>query len=665
MSLPVMGQPAADRGILDLRNYKFNVQGTIQVTGEWGFYWKQLIDPSSPAETADSYINVPSAWKQLKSEIPGIEPVGYGSYNLKILLPANIENIALRFTEVFSSSGYYVNGKHVGFNGYPGTNKYQTVFGYLPTIYVLPVKSREIDLVVHVSNFEHKSGGIRGGLEIGTPLQIMEKSLRRQNRDFFLLGAFLVIGVYFMGLYLMRSTLYKLFFSLICMVMGFRILILSEAGFLSGDWVTCISRLRLEYLSFDLIVPLFVMMIRVVFPHDFPKLLFKVIIWTCSLMIIVVIVSPVSLFTAASIYYMYFVMFTAAVILYVIALAWIRGRAFAPGFAIGIAIVTVGVVNDMLFVLDVIETGHLSHITMFAYLLIYAMIFSGRTNKELKQNHQLSAEIKRVNENLEFIVEKRMRELNEKSEELIRHREELKQGNNVLQKEINIRNRFFTIMGHDIKGPVGYASQVLDLIMEGSMSREDEREMLSLLAQSSRATYNLVENLLYWGRSQTGELKSMPVVFPLDKIVLETTELFNLPLKNKKIKLEIDVEEEVSVFADKEHIRLVIRNLLSNAVKFTFEGGEIGICARDNLKTGKTLIEIKDTGTGIGQNEIRNIFTTRDVISATGTKNEKGSGIGLKLCKELMELNNGEITVESTVGSGTTFRISLPRHSML
>ncbi|MCA1747776.1 MAG: hypothetical protein LC655_08775, partial [Bacteroidales bacterium] len=365
-----------------------------------------------------------------------------------------------------------------------------------------------------------------------------------------LMGAFLIIGIYFLALFQSRSDLYMLFFALICLVMVFRIYILSDTELQLFNWITGISRLRLEYLSFNLLVPLFVLMVWFLFQHDFPKTLFKVILWICVLMIVVVIFTPVSFFTGVFPYYMYFVMLTGAVVLYAIITAWKRGRYLAQGFAVGMVIVVAGGVNDMLFIADFIETGLVSHYTMFVFLMIYAIIFSRKIQRDMLRNEKLSNEILEINQNLESLVDKRTAELREKSEQLVIHREELRRNNEELQREVSIRNRFIAILGHDIKGPVGYANQVLELILGGTLSKEDEREMLKLTADSSRTTLNLLENLLYWGRCQTRELKSMAVAFRPGKIVQEAAELYKLPLRDKGISLSVDIPDEVKIFAD-------------------------------------------------------------------------------------------------------------------
>jgi len=657
-----VGQPVAREGVLDLRGYDMREQGPLDVQGEWRFSWGELIDPASHSDTSGILVRVPAAWKQLEDRVPGISPKGFASYRLEILVPSGLENLAFRFTEVFSGSGYYINGRNIGFNGLPGTNKYQAVFGYAPTMHVVAVRDTVLDLVVHVSNFEHRSGGLRGGVEIGTPMQIMSASAGRQYRDYFLLGAFLVIGIYFMGLYLMGARLYILFFSLTGLVMSFRILILSDSSLDAGDWISAISRLRLEYLSFDLLVPLFVLMVRFLFPNDFPTRLFRIIVWVCALMIVLVIVAPVSLFSGIFNYFMVFVVITAGVLLYVLVIAWLRGRTYAPAFVVGISIAAIGAVTDMLNIADIIETGLISHVTMFLFLLIYAFVFSEKNNEEAKRNKLLSVELLRNQQDLASKAKAGERQLLERAEALQSCREDLRKSKEALESGTGLRNKFLTVLGHDIKAPVGYVKQVIDMMLNGDVEASEQEELLKLVSNSSHATLNLLDNLIFWGRSQSGELKSMAVQFPLDRIISETMELFDLPLKDKQITLVKEIPDELSLYADKEQAKLVLRNLLSNAVKFTRTGGRILVRAIADQAGNQAWIEIEDNGVGIPPGELKGLLSAQGINSTEGTRKEKGTGIGLKLCRELTALNHGTLEIQSEAGKGALFRVVLPMH---
>ena len=663
ISCNAVSQPEARQGVLDLRNYDIRSEGPLKVKGEWSFFWNRLIDPLSKTDTTAIMVPVPSAWNQLEEVVPGIRSKGYATYQLRILVHPEMENLALRFTEVFSASGYYLNGKNIGLNGLPGTNKFQSVFGYTPTMHVFSVKDYILDLLVHVSNFEHRSGGLRGSVELGTPMQVMSASANRQYRDFFLMGAFLVMGIYFLGMFLTRSELYKLFFALVCLVMFYRILVLSDSMLNRGDWISGISRLRLEYLSFDLLVPLIILMIRFLYPNDFPEKVFRIILWICGLMIVLVIFSPVSLFTQVFPYYMIFVMIASVAVIYVLALAWSRGRTYAPGFAIGIGIAALGAVNDMLFILDVVETGPVSHYTMFLFLLTYALIFAASTSKEVLRNRQISDEILKQNAELVGILHLKDREMEEWSEELAWYREDLQINKQELKKESDLRNRILTILGHDIRAPLGYTKQMVDLLISGDNNAHEKKEMLRLLSGNTHAILTLLENLVYWGTSQTGGLRSRAVQASVKRIVEETVEVYDLPLRDKKIELHLDIPDDMDVFADEDHLKLVLRNLMSNSIKFTKSGGKIRIMGEVDVPGNERRIIIEDNGVGFPPVILKQLLNDEELYSTEGTRKEKGTGIGLKLSKELLDLNKGKMEIESEVGKCTCFTLILPHHS--
>jgi len=659
-SVTAKDSPEAIKGVLDLRDYNFFEEGILDVKGEWLFYWEEVIEPSALSDADATVIPVPSSWKSLSDLIPGIESKGFGTYNLKILMPDNVQRLAFRFTGVYSGSGYYINGKNIGFNGFPGTNKYQSVFSSRPSLHTCSIDDSIVELVVHVSNFDHKLGGIRGGMEIGFPMQVMSERADRQSFEYFLLGAFLFAGFFFLGMFLIHADLDKLYFSLICLIMTIRIIFLSEGGDLNFDWMNGTAYIRMNYLTFSLLVPLFIVMIRYVYPHEFPKTLFKIFIWVCIFMIIIVIITPISFFTGALVYYAIFFIFISLTLITVLMRAWMRGRAFALGFAVGIFIIIAGSLNDVLYYFDLISTAKLSYFTTFVYLLVYAIIFSLKSNEMVQQSEKLADEISMVNDNLESLVEDRTAELKLKSNELEQHQLQLEENNRDLQQMNSIRSMFITVIGHDIRGPVGYNSQMLELLLTEKRSKKEEREILTLLVNSSKATMDLLENLLIWGRSKIGNLPANRELLDVRFIVNETAELFTFALKEKRIGLNIDVSTSLKVYSDKEQFKMLLRNLLSNAIKFTGVAGEVEISASVSDKGNEVIFKVSDTGIGIPSVMINNLFISDELYSTEGTKKEKGSGIGLKICQEILKLNNGWIKVKSKTGKGSVFTFGLP-----
>ncbi len=236
--------------------------------------------------------------------------------------------------------------------------------------------------------------------------------------------------------------------------------------------------------------------------------------------------------------------------------------------------------------------------------------------------------------------------------ELKRAKEEL--------KELNAtKDKFFSIIAHDLKNPFAVLIGCSDFLLQSEPLTEDQRELAEDMNTASQQGYDLLQNLLKWSRSQIGHLACEPKMINIQNIVNETILLLKNNAMSKNIRLIGEIEENTSVYADSDMITTVIRNLLSNSIKYTPDGGSITISADDK---GDVLeISISDTGVGIKPEDIEKLFRIDVKHSTPGTAKEQGTGLGLNLCKEFVEKNNGKIGVESTVGKGSRFYFTVPK----
>ena len=183
--------------------------------------------------------------------------------------------------------------------------------------------------------------------------------------------------------------------------------------------------------------------------------------------------------------------------------------------------------------------------------------------------------------------------------------------------------------------------------------------MIKGIYKTSKETFELLNNLLEWSTTQTDIIRFEPAKTGIYDIVIGIIDLLNDNAKKKDIAISVDIPLQLKVFADLRMISTVIRNLLSNAIKFTHEKGSIKIEARD---AGKSVeISVADTGVGINKKDIDKLFLIDKNFSTPGTDNEKGTGLGLILCKEFIAMHNGDIRVESEVGKGSRFIVRLPK----
>ncbi len=169
---------------------------------------------------------------------------------------------------------------------------------------------------------------------------------------------------------------------------------------------------------------------------------------------------------------------------------------------------------------------------------------------------------------------------------------------------------------------------------------------------------NLLTNLMTWAQSQSGRMVFSPKNFELSELINDTVELLSGVSKQKSILIENAVSVNSQVFADKEMVGTVLRNLISNAVKFTHPGGKVKITAKHGKK--ELVVAISDNGVGISRKRIKNIFNIAESNRTAGTQKEKGTGLGLILCKEFVNKNSGKIWVQSEEGKGSTFFFSIP-----
>lgn len=239
---------------------------------------------------------------------------------------------------------------------------------------------------------------------------------------------------------------------------------------------------------------------------------------------------------------------------------------------------------------------------------------------------------------------------------------QLKESQNQL-KELNAsKDKFFSIIAHDIRNPfagvLGY-SEILANDAE-KMSKEELAEFSSSLFSQAKSIFDLLENLLSWSRLQTGRMPVNPVNLRLNEKICDVFDLYESVAEKKNITLSCNREHPIDVFADKEMMYTVLRNLTSNALKFTNEGGRVEIIAVE-LDDGSFEISVSDSGIGISEENIKKLFKIDVQHTQKGTSDEEGTGLGLILCHELVKRNGGEIRVESELGNGTTFKFTIPK----
>lgn len=235
---------------------------------------------------------------------------------------------------------------------------------------------------------------------------------------------------------------------------------------------------------------------------------------------------------------------------------------------------------------------------------------------------------------------------------------------NKLATELRLLNeekdKFFSVISHDLRNPFHALLGLSDFIASefDNVSRDELKEIVININASTKMLHSFVINLLEWANVQTGITKYQPAEHKLLVIINDIIDVLQILCMNKKIDLKVDVDKQISVYADSNMVKAILNNLISNAIKFTEIGGTIIISAKSEQNI--TNIFVQDSGVGMSDEFIEQLFSLKNISSTEGTAEEKGSGLGLLICKELIAKQGGEIKVESSLGEGTTFSFTLP-----
>lgn len=229
-------------------------------------------------------------------------------------------------------------------------------------------------------------------------------------------------------------------------------------------------------------------------------------------------------------------------------------------------------------------------------------------------------------------------------------------------REVNAtKDKFFSIIAHDLKSPLSVLVSASEMLIHNieQFKKDKIKSFLKDITKTAIQTYNLLENLLEWARTQTGQIEYNPETLNLKQLIMETVLFLTSKAESKKIKIHYQADENLFIFADERMASTVLRNLTTNALKYTHPKDEIKIIGQQ--KDDMIEIAVIDSGVGIRKEDIKKLFQINVHYTTKGTFNEKGTGLGLILCKEFVDKHGGEIWVESKVGKGSIFKFTLPK----
>lgn len=301
-------------------------------------------------------------------------------------------------------------------------------------------------------------------------------------------------------------------------------------------------------------------------------------------------------------------------------------------------------------------------LVMFIILILITLIVIYFRFLEYKKTNALLKKQKEV-------ITASNRKLKELNLSLFEHQEKVESLNKKLKESesnlINLnrtKDKFFSIISHDLRNPFAAIisfSRILKRDFD-MLSREELQELVEDLDTSVIKIQNLLDNLLQWSRTQTGKISFKPEQFTIKEIIADNFELFASSAREKEIELLDNTEGDVTVYGDINMTDTVLRNLISNAIKYSHPGNKVLVSATE--RNGFIVVSVADRGVGIPEQDQKKLFQSDILHSTYGTKDEKGSGLGLLLCREFVRRQGGELSVKSEAGKGSEFSFTLPRN---
>lgn len=586
---------------------------------------------------------VPGSWgSSMHSEL------GYGTYVSRLIWPnAKGKQFAVHLRAIGTNYELYVNGVNLAKAGTFGKVKEKSIPDFKPGIFVFVPESDTIEIALQIANFHYRQGGLWYTPEIGLQESISKQFHSELIYLAFICGALVVLFFYFLGYYYTKTKdKTSLYFSLVCLFSALRIAstgeILLKQIWFEIPWEIIV---RIEFASLAFIVLFGLVYFYSLYPRDVNKKILNLFVSIFTVVGIWYVLSPVYYSSYTIPYLLIFCALALAYILNIVIKVVLQKRRFAILASAGFLIIFLAGINDILHSQGFINSFFFLPIAIFTFSILQALTITRKFSNAFSEVELLSNQLKDINKNQKEIIGERTALLNMQAQEL--------------QKSNLIKDRVFSIIAHDLRAPIKSLSTVLTWVSEDDLTYEELKKSLGGISKNVDTLNLTLENLLQWSRSQLNGVKSEPELIDIRKPIQEMADLYKIQLNEKKISFNNQVLDMKVVYFDKHQLNLIFRNLISNAIKFTDFNGKIEVSA-SSPTPNKTLICIKDNGLGMNQEAIRKVFSAVDHYTTFGTNNEKGTGLGLLLCKEYVDAGEGKIWIESELNKGTSVFFELP-----
>lgn len=675
---PLPAPSQAVNGNLDLSNWNFVQNGPVTLSGEWAFYWDKLYTPEDikASHPHPVWAQVPKMWNDYKIGGKSLPGTGFATYHLHVHVKNQNQSLAMKIPYAYTAYKLWVNGKVAAKNGTVGSDASSSK----PQFYNQIVAFRgDADIIIQVSNFQFRQGGLFQALTLGTTGQIVRSQNLREAVEMFLFGGLFTIGVYYLILFrFRRHVLYHLYFGLICILLSLHSLCEDEVMltqfFPHFPWVIA---LKLEYITADISkILLFPLFFQSLFSGLLHKRVMAITVSLSFLFFMTALMTPASFFTN---YYYFAIIADVLLMVYlwfmlIKAIREKREGSFVTFFFFTVFICTV--FNDILFSFGWLRTGDYLEWGIDFYIFGQALILSMKFSKSFTLAEKLSKELKKLNQTLEEKVQNRTQRLQQSNGILKETNEQLNKKNKQIQEYENSRRHLLANISHELRTPITLIQGYLEALIYDIIIKKGERKQHLVQIHSKTLQLNqLIEDLFELSRLEIKQssFKMNPVV--VRAWVEGIFDRFSTDVEQNQLRFASENhlspnDESCWLIMDKARMDQVLSNLVFNAIKFTPKDGTITMTvdvetasqhfdkASDGIKK-RLRIQIRDNGSGIPESDLPQIFE-RFYKAKKAPNKQQGTGLGLAISKAIVEHHQGKIGAESKEREGSTFYFTLP-----
>lgn len=619
----------------EVKPWDFEKDGSLNLNGEWEFYWNEFVPLSTNYHSlSTNYIHVPSQWQK-----HGYPREGYATYRLRVLLSDSISNLSIAMTDAGSSYQMYINGIKVSENGKIGKSREESEPFRRFSNFPIRSDTDELDIIIYVSNFHNHQAGLWNTITLGSTIEIERKAKKNFVIDLIVFSSLLIMGLYHLGLYVNRKKdIAPLYFGLLSLIIALRTISVNERIVMDAFLISFRTVHKIDFLTIYCAPFLFIQFLRSLFPAEYSKKVFITFVCIYAPCILTVIVLPMEIYRK-TLSVIHLSILTGIVYdIFVLGLAIVHKRESAKVFLAGFLLFGFTIANDILIGMGFLSTPYLSSFGLVTFMLFQAVILARRFAKGFEMAEELS-------ERLEHKVIERTIHLEEAKAEIEKIAES--------RKKLSIVGQKVAAIVHDLKNPISTIKAFAEMANTDAISREEREEFLTTIVREIDRLGNLAYDILDFSKNEiTLELSEVN----LTEFLEDLYQFLKIDFEYANIVLNVKSNYTGTVVMDRERMRRVLINMANNAREAMQESRkDYTFSIEAFLEKDFIIFTLSDNGKGLSASIEEKIF---EAFATEGKA--KGTGLGLYMCKIIVDAHGGELSYTTKLGKGTTFFIKNP-----